>query len=217
MTWSGGAAWLRGIVPGPTAWTRLARPWRDAVASFTEKAFADWHIPGPRSTLRCCRFISRRHDGPQGRFRFWKLTHSLSDEDFGVAEYLAAMRAVYLLACWDCFDLPNLAAVENTLRRRQMFEYVYLMDRGHAASESAGSAHGKNDRKRARDCGGGRPTLLSFAFINEGAALAGQSRDCGESMISPLLLEHVAREVERDASVLKQARKAREEQRASEP
>ena len=35
----------------------------------------------------------------------------------------------------------------------------------------------------------------------------------GEAMIAPSLLDYVAKEVERDASVMKQVRKAREERR----
>ena len=42
----------------------------------------------------------------------------------------------------------------------------------------------------------------------------GRHREAGETMVSPDLLDFVAREVERDASVLKQVRKAREERRA---
>ena len=41
----------------------------------------------------------------------------------------------------------------------------------------------------------------------------GANRDYGEVMVAPVLLDHVAKEFERDAAVLKQVRKAREERR----
>ena len=43
----------------------------------------------------------------------------------------------------------------------------------------------------------------------------GAHRDSGEVMISPDLLEYVSKEVERDASIMKQLRKGREERAAA--
>ncbi|CAK0826016.1 unnamed protein product [Prorocentrum cordatum] len=44
---------LMGILPNPAVpGGRLLRQWRDAVASFTEEAFVDWHIPGALEELR---------------------------------------------------------------------------------------------------------------------------------------------------------------------
>ena len=211
---------LMSIVANPSVpGGRLLRQWRDAVASFTEESFVDWHIPGPRTSLWCCKFIDRRQGGPLDLFRFWKSTLGLSAEDYGVGDYEASMRAVYTLARWDCLDLPNLAGAEQIFRKCQMYEYVYVMDRDphHAAPSGGDGGDEGSDKKkkgRGRGRGGGRHSWLSFGFIDEGAVFTGLSRDHGESMICPLLLEHVAKEVERDASVLKQVRKAREEQRA---
>ena len=48
-------------------------------------------------------------------------------------------------------------------------------------------------------------------LLDETAAFVGMSKDRGEIMVCPELVECVAKEVERDSAVLKQVRKAREE------
>ena len=37
---------------------------RDAVEKVQEAAFTDFPVPGPRTTLRCLRFLNRRGGGP---------------------------------------------------------------------------------------------------------------------------------------------------------
>lgn len=59
-----------------------------------------------------------------------------------------------------------------------------------------------------KDDGGGRLML-----VHKAAVFAGNHRDSGHYMVCPDLLEYVGRKIERDASVLKQVRKAREETR----
>eukprot|EP00972_Heterocapsa_arctica_P081102 11950160-Heterocapsa_arctica.AAC.1 len=70
---------------------------------------------------------------------------------------------------------------------------------------------GKKDDKGK---GGGGKGLMRMGFLDEAAVFAGARRDNGDAMVCPLLLEDVAKEVERDASVLKQVRKACEERSA---
>ena len=179
-----------------------------------------WYIWGPRTSFWRCKLIDRRQGGPLDHFRFWKATLELSAGDYGVNDCEAGMRAIYTMACWDGLDLPDIAGVEQIFRKCQMYEYVYVMDRDphHAAAsstEGAADTAGKNKKKGGgRGRGAGGSGLLSFGFIDEGAVFTGLSRDHGDNMICPLLLEHVAKEVERDALVLKQLRKACEEQRA---
>ncbi|CAK0849158.1 unnamed protein product [Prorocentrum cordatum] len=116
---------IRSISGSAQEYAGLLRQWRDAVASFTEEAFVDWHIPGPRTCLRCCKFIDRRQGGPLDHFRFWKATLGLAADDYGVNDYEAGMRAIYTMACWGGLDLPNIAGAEQILRKCQMYEYVY--------------------------------------------------------------------------------------------
>ena len=50
--------------------------------------------------------------------------------------------------------------------------------------------------------------------MDEAAVFTGAAKEDGRSMICPLLLERVSKQVERDAGILKQIRKAQEERRA---
>ena len=47
-------------------------------------------------------------------------------------------------------------------------------------------------------------------MVDETAAFGGDHRHTVEAMVCPSLLDHVASEVERDANVMKQVRKARD-------
>lgn len=83
------------------------------------------------------------------------------------------------------------------LRRVQLIEYLY--------SEKAGAPPSAK--------GGGKGANSSFGSVAamESAVFVGTHRDYGAEMVAPSLLTYVASEVEKDASVLKQVRKAREE------
>ena len=53
------------------------------------------------------------------------------------------------------------------------------------------------------------------ALLDEAGVFSGTHRETGEAMVAPELLDYVAKEVERDASVMKQIRKAREERKSA--
>jgi hypothetical protein len=57
--------------------------WRQVVERVRQIPVADWGIPGPRTTLWCCRFIDRRQGGPLEHFRFWWHMNGLSKNDWG--------------------------------------------------------------------------------------------------------------------------------------
>ena len=60
---------------------------------------------------------------------------------------------------------------------------------------------------------GGGKSSSSFGLVDESAVFGGSRRHSGEAMIMPELMDFVANEVKRDANVMKQVRKAREERR----
>jgi len=119
---------------------------------------------------------------------------------------------IFFLACWDGANLPNLAGVEPAMRRCQLIEYVYRMEL-EDGSDTKTQGDGGGDSKKSKGRGRGRG-LLHHAFIDESAIFTGTSREFGDAMVCPELLSHVGAEIERDANVLKQVRKAREERRA---
>ena len=98
------------------------------------------------------------------------------------------------------------------MRRCQLIEYVQSMELEDDSNAKA-SGDGGGDGKKAKARGRGRGRL-HHAFIDESAIFTGTSREFGDAMVCPELLSHVGAEIERDANVLKQVRKAREERRA---
>jgi len=168
------------------------KPWRDVCASLTELASPDWSIPGPRTTYWCCMFINKRGGGPVDWDRFWRTVNRLSFESWGVAEHEALLKSIENMGCFDQLELCNLAGVEVLFRRAQLIEYFYF-------------EAGRRDEAGKKGAGKHGPSM------EETSVFTGANRDFGECMVAPSLIDHVAKEVERDASIMKQLRKAREE------
>ena len=183
---------------------RRRRQWRDICVQFSPETFADWPVQGPRTTAWCCEFINRRGGGPLDHHRWWLGSMRLGADAWGVSEHEHGLRALDHYGCYDCLDLTHSAGVELMLRRVQMVEYAYMRD-GAASSAGQGEAGKKNK-------GGGKGGR-GAGFFDESSVFSGTHRDSGEFMVCPELLDYVSKEVERDASVMKQVRKAREEQR----
>ena len=128
----------------------------------------------------------------------------MSLNNWGVAAHEAGCRTLEHAGCFDQAELCNLASVETLVRRLQLIEYYYYEA---ARREEAGRQQQQGKGKKIG------------ATIEESAVFSGQNRDYGECMVAPSLIDHVAKEVERDAAIMKQIRKAREEralQRKSE-
>jgi len=186
--------------------TRRKLQWRDVVAKLTELPFSDWGVQGPRTTFWCCRFIDRRGGGPTDHHRWFLYTHGLSKDSWGVNVHESGLKILQLLGEYDHLDLPNSAGVEALLRQVQLIEYVYMQD----SAASRGKGGGKTGEGKKEKSAG-----VSFTgFVDELAVFSGSHRETGEAMVCPALLQFVAAEVERDAGILKQVRKAREERAA---
>ena len=123
--------------------------------------------------------------------------HHLKKDDWGVAIHELGLRVADSFGSYDGGDLPNFAAIELLFRQAQLVEYAYAQD-----SDVKG------------DKGQGKGRFVKCGMLDEAAAFSGQHRDSGDIMVCPSLLDFVAKEIERDASVLKQVRKAREERNA---
>ena len=106
------------------------------------------------------------------------------------------MRMLDRAGCFDGLDACNVACLGDLLRQAQLIEYVYMQD---------------NDAK-----GKGKGSKTAGVY-DESSIFAGTRKEAGDSMVAPDLMEYVAKEVERDASILKQVRKAREERRLAKP
>lgn len=181
---------------------RTERQWRDVSREIKGEEFKDWSLPGPRTTEWCVRFLNRRNGGPTDHHRWWVQNHSLKPDSWGVAEHEHLMKAVDKLGRFDGLDLANLAGVEMMFRRLQLIEYVY---------SERGPGGGKGHPKREK--GGDK---FSAMQNYEATIFAGGHKEFGDCMVAPALLEYVAKEVESEAAVLKQVRKAREERASAQ-
>ena len=92
--------------------------------------------------------------------------------------------------------------MEVMMRRVQLVEYAYS-DRRNDKGKKGGGKDNKNDKGDDHRAG----------LVEEAAVFSGVHRETGEMMVGPDLLEYVSREIEKDASIMKQIRKAREERR----
>lgn len=102
------------------------------------------------------------------------------------------MQYLKALLLTDQFDGTNSVGIEMILRRMQTIEF----------------AHAERAKENEAKGVGGRLTL------EEQSAFAGTSRAQSSVMLAPQLLEHVRSDIERDASLAKNLRKAREERDA---
>ena len=123
---------------------------------------------------------------------WWKSNAGLSTTDHGVQEHETAMKASNDGLRYDQVDASNLSFMEHLLRRAQLIEH-YHKEKVRAKQEGA-------DGKAKGQIG-----------LEEQELFMGARGAAGYVMIAPALIEHVSRELERQASIDKQARKAREE------
>ncbi|CAK0890061.1 unnamed protein product, partial [Prorocentrum cordatum] len=163
------------------------RDWRDVVDSCQQEEFEDFPVSGPRSMSWCLHFLRRRHT-PLDHHLMFRSTCSLKPEQWGVAEHATLLRIIELAGQYDQLDVTNLACMEAAARRVQTIEWAY------------------HDKIRETDAGS-----TSRLSIEEATAFSGLSRAGDLMMVAPALLEHVKLQVEKDAAIMKNIRKAKEE------
>ncbi|CAK0827570.1 unnamed protein product, partial [Prorocentrum cordatum] len=195
------------VPPRPDG-SRQRLAWREAVPMMVENPIPGWPLDGPRTLLWCAQFIDKRRNGPVEHYNSFFAFYHLTMEDFEVGHYAIIMKMIRHLGCWDQVNVPDLVGAELATRQAQLHEYIYSME--FVAQQSKGSKDGDegDGKKRGRGRGGG---LHRFGIVDEAAVFTGAVKEDGRSRICPLLLEQVSKQVERDAGILKQIRKAREE------
>ena len=106
-----------------------------------------------------------------------------------VSEHEMLLKILELATTYDQLDISNLAFAESVARRVQTIEWAYHEKLKDASGSSAG---GRLESE-------------------EIAAFGGLPRTGEAAMVAPDLLDHVKSVVEKDAIILKNLRKAREE------
>ena len=165
---------------------RKTRDWRSASELFNEEPFDDWPQKGPRTVDFCTELLARRNS-PLDHHEFWRTTCKLQPEQIGVEEHSHLLELLDLAGRYDALDVTNLACMEHAARRIQTIEWGYA-DRLKPASSGLG---GRID-------------------VDEALAFSGRA-GATSAMVSPALLDHVKTVTERDALILKNIRKARDE------
>ena len=173
------------------------RTWESVCDEVAMVEFISFGVNGPRTAMWCVRFLRRQQMHPEDYHRQWRSRHGLSGVDWGVTAHASALRAVALAGCCDQLDLPNLSVIEHLLRDGQMVEYHYK-----------NVEREKEDKLR-------RDKKVTGPTIDESELFLGVGKSAYESMICPDLTDWIAKQLERDANILKSTRKAREERAQS--
>ena len=173
---------------------RRERTWIQVVDMFKDSDMAHFGVSGPRTSTWCVAFLARQQKHPEDYHASWRSRHGLNPSDFGVSVHATAMRCLAAAACHDQLDVVNLCSMEMLLREAQMIEQFY--------KEEERSKHDKKmkDQKQRRG--------LSAEEID---LYLGSGKNFSEVMVAPTLTEYISKQLEREASISKNTRKAREE------
>lgn len=148
-----------------------------------------WKVAGPRTAKWCLAYLSVEGLGLEGHHERFRQLCRLETSSWGVMEHFQLSMFVKHLIQTDMVNPCNSQGVELMFRRLQTIEY----------------AHSEKAREAEAKATGGKLSL------EEQASFGSIVRQSGTLMISPDLLTHVKEEVERDAALQKNLRKAREE------
>ena len=165
---------------------------KEAAASSCE-IDVKWTLPGPRTAKWCLNYLAVEGLGFEGHHERVRQVCRVDTSAWGIQEHFQVSMALRQLVLVDQLDCCNLLSAELQFRRLQTVEFSYAEKAREGESRSIG---GK----------------LS---LEEQTSFGGVTRQFSTLMVCPSLLEHVKSETEREASLAKNLRKAREEREAS--
>ena len=167
---------------------RSEAPLKDVVKLCSEVP-VQWGLSGPRTARWCLQYLIVEGLGLEGHHERVRQLCKVDSSAWGIQEHWQLSNVIKHSLQTDQLNCCNLLSLEVMFRRLQTIEYAY--------SEKA-----KESESRAV---GGRLSL------EEQQTFGGTTRLASTLMVCPELLDHVKAEVERDASLAKNLRKAREE------
>ena len=163
------------------------------VMSLSKEVEVGWVLSGPRTTKWCLQYLLVEGLGFEGHHERFRQVCKIHATAWGVQEHFQVSMSLRQSLIVDQLDLCNLLSSEIQFRRLQTIEFSYAEKAREIESRAAG----------------GRLSL------EEQTSFGGVTRQYATLMICPQLLEHVKTETEREASLAKNLRKAREEREAS--
>ena len=152
-----------------------------------------WSLPGPRTAKWCINYLAVEGLGFEGHHERLRQVCKVDASAWGIQEHFQVSMAVRQSLLVDQLDGCNLVSIELQFRRLQTIEFSYAEKAREFESRAVG---GK----------------LS---LEEQTSFGGVTRQFATLMICPDLLEHVKAETEREASLAKNLRKAREERESA--
>jgi hypothetical protein len=162
----------------------------------SEAPCPDWQLSGPRTVSWVCEFIERRGGGGPVAYHQWQ-SKFLKYTDPSVKLHGLVCRVLEFGATYDCLDVTNLVCFEFLVREAQRIEHDFRNAEDGHHSGSRGPSGGN--------------IAGSGSLFDQDSVFSGLSRDKGQIMCSPVLLEHIAGELAVTTNVQKQMRKADEE------
>ena len=148
-------------------------------------------LPGPRTADWCMDYILNEGLGIEGHHEHFRSICKLGASDWGAQEHYQLGLQLKQALCIDTLDGSNLVSIETEFRRMQTIEF----------------AHWDKAKGQGSKCIGGK---LAF---EEQAAFSGVTRPRAAVVICPDLVDHVRSELEREGSLNKNLRLAREARR----
>ena len=170
------------------------RPFPDGVASSVEHPFTDWPVPGPRTCQWLLAAFVAADTTPLRRHYWWRSTLGLGANGDGVEEHHFLSEMLELSVTFDQLNAPDLAVCEHISRRYQALEESYAIElRDKTDGTQIGKALNSDERSLYLGTGTSSTTAL----------------------VCPELQSHVSSKVGEKSAILRERRKAREEQVAA--
>ena len=148
-----------------------------------------WKLSGPRTAKWCLAYLAVEALGLEGHHERFRQLVKVDAGNWGIQEHFQLSMVLKHALQTDQFDGCNNLCIEVIFRRLQTIEYAYADKAREQESKSVG----------------GRLSL------EEQQTFGGLTRQAATLMVCPDLLDHVKSEVERDANLAKNLRKAKEE------
>ena len=175
----------------PQVSNALGQPERSLkeVATACNEVAVKWTLQGPRTSRWCVNYLAIEGLGFEGHHERLRTVTKADSSSWGIQEHFQVSMSLRQALLVDQLDGFNLLSVEVQFRRLQTIEFSY--------AEKA--------REMESKAVGGRLSL------EEQTTFGGLTRQFATLMVCPDLLEHVKAETEKEASLAKNLRKAREE------
>eukprot|EP00438_Fugacium_kawagutii_P034490 Skav226404 [mRNA] locus=scaffold3989:204376:205527:- [translate_table: standard] len=179
----------------PSFLNSLGQPERTLkdVAAMSIEAPVRWVLSGPRTSRWCVNYLTVENLGFEGHHERLRQITKADASSWGIQEHFQISMSLRQCLLVDQVNPFNLLSVEIQFRRLQTIEFSY--------SEKAREAESR--------AVGGRLSL------EEQTTFGGITRQYATLMICPDLLDYVKQETEKEASLAKNLRKAREEREAA--